>query len=418
MSRFQKILSKLGLVMAWIVVLFVVWFMMDRVGDRRDEMVVESLHINIADSTEMGNLITTRMVRQTLEREKIKSVGSLVKELPLNRIEKILESNGFVQSVRAYTNYSGELHIEIYQRSAVARILLDGYNCYISSEGYIFGAPPHTSLYVPVVTGSYKPIFPKSYVGNIDDYTAAEIEKLELEIEKIERERYPIFYRERKNNDDKRAVRRRYINKSIFEDQDEFDRKVVALREENQRLRNLYTYRQRVIDKELAAIDKKQNAVRERQKKLQKNCDDIHNLITFVEMIEDDEFWRSEVVQIELNRGSDGGMVISMAMRSGDFKVHFGALLSRQDYHIPPTGELDRNETTMRGLLPSSTTSKRVRAQSAKKERKRQLAIVEETIERRMERLMEFYRAALPRVGWDRYSEINIEFENQVVCKK
>lgn len=404
------------MVVTWVAILLVVWFAASRSREHKETLIVKSLNITIADSTAMGNLVTTKMVQNILKREKIKSVGLHIDSLPLSRIERVIGANGFVASVRAYTNYSGELHLEIHQRDAAARIMLKGYNSYISSNGYIFNAPPQTALYTPVITGSYKPLFPAGYVGSIDDYTQAEIDKLTLEIEKIERERYPIYHRELKNNEDKRDVRRRYINKSIFESQDVFDRRVADLREENLRLRNLYTYRQRVIESELHKIDLRQEAVRERQKKLQKNCDDIHNLITFVNMIEEDDFWRSEIVQIDLESGSDG-MIISFSVRSAGFKVRFGSLLTKEDYHQRPK-QLDENQAAMKSLLSKSSSSASIQNADSKRERKRQEEIVENRIESRMERLKKFYKEALPRVGWDRYQLINIEFENQVVCKK
>ncbi len=413
----KGLLRWLSGVVSWVVVILVVGFVVGEGREHRKALKVEQLVINIADSTSNGNLITTPMIKRILASEKIKTEGELVDEVPLSRIERAISKNGFVKSVRAYTNYQGELHIDIYQRSAAARILLNGYNCYISSEGYLFSAPPTTALYTPVITGAFKPLFPANYVGNIREYTTEKIDELELEIEKIEREKYPILQREKENNEDKRAVRRRFINRSAWESKDDFARRVAALREENRKKRELYAYRQRIIDKELLAISKRQEAVRERQKKLQKSCDDFHNLITFVEMVERDNFWRSEVVQIMLSRGVDDQINISLAVRSGDFKIHFGTLLTRQDYYQRPDDELTTS-AKLRAMIPSATTSKRIRVQSAHKEQRRQEQLLTESIEKRFKRLEEFYREALPRVGWNRYREINIEFENQVVCKK
>ncbi len=402
---------------SWCVVIFTIALFVGEGRERHKSLKVERLVINIADSTSNGNLITTPMIKRILRSEKIKTVGEVVSEVPLSRIERVISKNGFVERVRAYTNYQGELHIDIYQRSATARIMLDGYNCYVSSDGYLFSAPPTTALYTPVITGSYKPLFPPSYVGDVREYTTQKIDELEREIEKIEREKYPILQRERVNKEDRRDVRRRYINRSVFESKDEFARRVVSLREENRKKRELYTYRQREIDKDLLAIKRRQEAVRARQKKLQKRCDDFHNLITFVKMVEADDFWRSEVVQIMLNRGIDDQIHISMAVRSGDFKIGFGTLLTRQDYYQRPEEDLT-TAAKLRAMMPSATTSKRMREESARKERRRQEQLLEEAIESKFERLEEFYREALPRVGWDRYKEINIEFDNQVVCKR
>ncbi len=207
----------LGRVATWIVVICVIVVFIGESRERRASVKIEKLLINIADSTSNGNLINTPMIKRILASEKIKTVGELAQDIPLSRIERVISKNGFVERVRAYTNYSGELHIDIYQRSAAARIVLNGYNCYISKEGYIFNAPATTALYTPVISGDFKPMFPANYVGSIEEFTTAKIDELELEIEKIEREKFPLYQRERENNEDKREVRRRYINRSIFE---------------------------------------------------------------------------------------------------------------------------------------------------------------------------------------------------------
>lgn len=41
---------------------------------------------------------------------------------------------------------------------------------------------------------------------------------------------------------------------------------------------------------------------------------------------------------------------------------------------------------------------------------------VPEHMEAKLQRLRLFYRDALPKVGWERYSKINLKFENQIVC--
>jgi len=45
------------------------------------------------------------------------------------------------------------------------------------------------------------------------------------------------------------------------------------------------------------------------------------------------------------------------------------------------------------------------------------LGKVENTAEK-LEKLKVFYRQGLEKVGWERYSHINLKFENQVVCTK
>ena len=38
--------------------------------------------------------------------------------------------------------------------------------------------------------------------------------------------------------------------------------------------------------------------------------------------------------------------------------------------------------------------------------------------ESKLERVKVFYEKALNRVGWNKYSRINVEFDNQIICTK
>ena len=37
---------------------------------------------------------------------------------------------------------------------------------------------------------------------------------------------------------------------------------------------------------------------------------------------------------------------------------------------------------------------------------------------KKLQRLRKFYKYGLSHAGWDRYERINLEFDNQIICKK
>ena len=39
-------------------------------------------------------------------------------------------------------------------------------------------------------------------------------------------------------------------------------------------------------------------------------------------------------------------------------------------------------------------------------------------IEKKLQRLEKFYRYGLSEAGWNKYSYISVEFDNQIICKK
>ena len=43
---------------------------------------------------------------------------------------------------------------------------------------------------------------------------------------------------------------------------------------------------------------------------------------------------------------------------------------------------------------------------------------IKEFVNRKLERVDKFYRYGLSVAGWDSYSYINVEFDNQIICKR
>ena len=39
-------------------------------------------------------------------------------------------------------------------------------------------------------------------------------------------------------------------------------------------------------------------------------------------------------------------------------------------------------------------------------------------VDKKLERLKLFYQYGLSKAGWNKYSYINLEFDNQIICKK
>lgn len=95
------------------------------------------------------------------------------------------------------------------------RLLIGGYNSYVTEEGYLFAVPRASSVYVPVITGTYRPPFPASYVGYAADYRREQMQQIDDKIAELEREKYPLYRRELKNDENIRSLRRMLIKKEM-----------------------------------------------------------------------------------------------------------------------------------------------------------------------------------------------------------
>lgn len=355
--------------LVWGAVAAYVLFAALSVRRRRGGQVVSRIEVEVVDSTSLGHLVSTPRVLEWLAQSRIPVVGTPVGEVDLTAIEALIARNGFVARTAAYVTYDGALHVAISQRRPLVRLLLDGYDAYVTEEGFAFAAPRASSLYVPVVTGSYRPPFPASHSGSVREWVDARKAEVEERIAALEREKYPFYRRERENDRRIAALRRERLRRAWWrlESAESFDKRVEELRAEKARKRRAYRYEARLIQEEIDRIAGRQEAARREEKKLEKSYEDFMKLLTFVASVEEDDFWRSEVVQIVARTTSSGALEVDLVPRSGNHLVRFGRLEDR---------------------------------------------------ERKLAKLMRFYRSGLAGIGWGEYRTIDLRYEGQVVCKR
>lgn len=201
------------------------------------------------------------------------------------------------------------------------------------------------------------------------DYVDGRIEEIDRRIEELEREKYPYFRRELQNDENIRALRRMRIKRRWwrFESEKEFEERVEKLRSHKADLRRSYRYEARLVQEGIEAVAARQEAERRKQKKLEKSYEDFTKLLTFVEFLEEDDFWRSEVVQIVAHTAPSGALEVELIPRSGRFRILFGRI---------------------------------------------------ERVDEKFDLLADFYRRGLGRLGWDEFATVSVQYRGRVVCRK
>lgn len=331
----------------------------------RAEQTIERVEISILDSTAGGQLVTSRKVREWILRSGIATIGTPIDEADAAGIRRTIARNGFVDEVDVYVTYSGVMHVDVSQRRPMMRLLTDGYDAYVTEDGFIFAAPEASALYVPVVTGSYRPIVPPTYEGYIGDYVAELGREAEKRIKRIGKEKNPLYAEEDVIRDSLREIRKERVKKSLLESKEHFEKRVEKKRKDKKLRRRKFNGLLRDVHRKIDAVTARQDAVRAEQKKAEEKYADFLKLINFVRSVEDDGFWSAEIVQTVASATSYGTMELTLVPRSGDFRIVFGE-----------TDDADA----------------------------------------KLDKLMKFYRDGLENIGWDRYGTINLKYKNQVVC--
>lgn len=365
MKRMGKILL---FAVLWSIVVGYIVYASVVTSRHRAAQVVERVNITIADSTETGQLVTSQRVREWILRSGIATIGSPTERVDATGIRRTIERNGFVSRVDVCVSYSGVMSINVLQRRPMMRLMTDGYNVYVTDKGFVFAAPEASALYVPVVTGSYRPPVPPDYEGLASDYLAEQLSACDERIKQIGREKRPLYAREDSLRELRREVRRERLKKVWFETEDEQQKRADGLRTEKRRKMRYYDGLLRDVSRRIDAVAARQDAVVAERKKTEERYDDFLKLINFVGWLENDSFWSAEVVQIIASLSLSGNIELAIVPRSGDFRIVLGEL-----------GEPDE-------------------------------------MERRFDKLLRFYRDGLGRAGWNKFGTINVRYRNQVVC--
>ena len=266
-----NILRHATVAVMWVAAAAYMLFAADAASKYRRQQTVTRIDIAVVDSTSVGYLVTGPTIRNWIERSGIKTIGENISSVDLAAIEQMIADNGFVDRVRAFVTSSGVLSVEVSQRRPTVRLRFDGYDSYADGRGQVFPAPRSSSLYLPVVTGSYRPPFEATYSGHLADVAAAHAAESQAAIDTMEREKYPRYRRYREWRDSLKRYGRQYVSQRLFESDEAFAARVEAKRAENAAYRRRYEYRMRVEQQAVDRIAAKQQAERDAQKKFEKS---------------------------------------------------------------------------------------------------------------------------------------------------
>lgn len=337
------------------------------VRDHRQHQTIEHVDINIVDSTGSGQLITSQRVRDRLIAEGIGTMGVLIDSVDIRTIRSMIIRNGFVDNVDVYASYSGVLHINISQRKPLFRLATDGYDTYVTHDGFIFGSPEQSALYVPVVTGRYAPPFGAKFEGTVAMARQHIRSCYNDSIRMLAKRFAPVNERKRHWQERRREIRDSSIGRRwFFTNKKKYAERRKAWKAEQKKLLRYCDGMLRDCQLAKEKIEQQQRAMALRGDKMEQRLDDFMRLIRFIETISNNDFWQAEIVQIVLTENSRGRISIELVPRSGNHQIIFGELCNEAD---------------------------------------------------KLERLHDFYDSVLGSVGWQRYSTIDVSYADRVICK-
>lgn len=363
----KKIGTIIAFVVFWAVIAAVMFFVGRSASQQAEVQTLTGLDVTVIDSASR-HMVDGATVRRWLSAAQIKVEGVRAADAPLTEIEQTILAHGHVRTAEAYLSPEGRVKVEVTQHAPTMRMILDGgYDFYLTERGEVFRSPELSAAYVPVITGRFDVPFSAKHEGATDTQLQLKLNELDSLIDVVEEARNELMIERRAIQRQRSKLRGRTVKKGLFESKDDFEHRSALLKQTKKDSGALYTYRMRERQK---SIDRKQIEIEgliEKQKKLRKNYEDFINLTNFVRLIEGDDFWQAQIVEIVVSQSQDGALFLRLVPRAGNHTIIFGRI---------------------------------------------------EKVERKLDRLMRFYREGLDREGWNTFRTIDIRFDDRVVCTR
>jgi cell division protein FtsQ len=121
-------------------------------SDDKEEALCTDLRIKIMDKPE-NQYIKEIDIERILKKAGLELVGKNLSEINTGKVEAVLEENNTIKQAECYKTAGGTLHLNIYQRVPILRIITNEGNYYVDNEGKRMPVPDSFSAYVPVATG-------------------------------------------------------------------------------------------------------------------------------------------------------------------------------------------------------------------------------------------------------------------------
>lgn len=326
------------------------------------EIKVDSLHVVVTDADRL-NSVTEPLVRSWVARSGVKTLGENIDDVNIAELQRFVSEQVLVKDARVYVDMNGTLSVEVSQHKPIARVKTsNGYDFYLTDEAWIL--PPTTSYaaHVPLITGELNLMFPPKYYGDYEQIKTRLIDEYRTTINRMDsnllRQRGEIESLKKQRAEQKSQRAGRFWRE---------ERRKTFASEKQKKLQELDT-KIEACQKRLAENEKKRTAVVENQKKSAKRYLYLYKLLNFVKFVEDDNFWRAQIVQINVtdSKGYDLPQV---------------EIVPRVGRHIVCLGNIEQAEQNL-------------------------------------DKLILFYQKALAWEGWDEYNYIDLRYENQIVCSK
>ena len=331
----------------------------------KDTALVSSTDIEVRGGG--GNpLVSSEDISLWLKEQGVHPEGSILSKVDIASIERVVGAHNAVARVNVYLGYDGRVKVDVEQREPIARLRVSGYDMYLTEDGYVLPAKGCNASHVKVITGDYAPLFGSGYAGSVATIVRDSIASLDRYMVELEESKLPYFKLHIENDKALREVKRSAPKRSIFDSKEKFAIIEKDYLERRSKATEEHNIKSRLIDEDIAAIERAIEEALSLKRSLVKQAEEFDAMVAMIRHIIGDGFLCADVAQIVASGGKSSTLQLAVIPRSVNATVDLG------------------------------TT---------------------ENLERKLATLRRFYDKGLSRIGWDKYSNISLRYDGQVVCR-
>ncbi|MDR3132624.1 MAG: hypothetical protein LBU42_01195 [Prevotellaceae bacterium] len=138
------------------------------VNRERQHIYCHTIKVTVCDSL-LNGFVNAKEVRRLIEKDQRKIIGMAIDSIDTRRLKEKLNARSVVKNAEVFTSIDGTLHVRVFQRCPIVRVLTAKGSFYIDETGYIFPFSPAYTPYVPIVTGNIPTSFKADYRGGIPE---------------------------------------------------------------------------------------------------------------------------------------------------------------------------------------------------------------------------------------------------------
>jgi cell division protein FtsQ len=162
----KEILHNILNVFVWLIFIGVIGVFLGFAEEKRKAIICNQIQVDIMDSTG-AYFVEPKDIESMLKQRAQPILGFKSEALPLEKIEKQIKNIPSIRETQVYTTLDGVLHILVYQRNPIIRIVnRENDSYYIDNEGVFFPLSDKYSAHVTIASGELRESYAIRYKHN------------------------------------------------------------------------------------------------------------------------------------------------------------------------------------------------------------------------------------------------------------